>query len=298
VIAFGCAITDNDPYWRYAKPGIDRVAEADSAIYPFAAVGSTARSYNLLIDAAAARDDLEALVILHTHAEITDPGFCAKVRAAMSDPDVAIAGCIGARGAKSIAWWEGDVVSAPVTLRYNEFGSGETPAFAWTEPAPAPGEVDAVGGMLMVLSPWAVRNIRFDEELVFGPGIEVDLCRQAKAAGKKVVVADLKTTFHSSLELIEGRDIFIESHIRIARKWEGAAPTGGTDWRARARRAEAERESAHAASYALGLMTDAHLVELEREIEQAKASGSWRATEPLRRLNKWRAERRGGSATP
>jgi hypothetical protein len=86
----------------------------------------------------------------------------------------------------------------------------------------------------------------------------------------------------------------MQAHAQVARKWE-ARMTGvdpaDVDWKARARRAEAERESARAASYARGLMTDAHLVELEREMEAITSTASWRWTEPLRVLNAWRAER-------
>lgn len=296
MIAFGCAITEDEPYWRYTEPGLRRAAEADSEIYPFAAVGSTARSYNLLIDAAARRNDLEALVILHTHAEIAEPDFCSKVRQALSDPDVGVVGCTGAGNVRTIAWWEGDVVSAPVTLRYQELGGGELPAFDWARPAPPPAEVDVVANVVMVLSPWVVRNLRFDEELVLEPGIDVDFSRTVKAAGRKLVVADLGAVFHTSLEVVSerSREMWVRSHMQVARKWEsrltGVEPAD-VDWKSRARRAEAEREAAHALSYAGSLMTDAHLVELERELEAITSTASWRWTEPLRVLNAWRAER-------
>ena len=294
MIAFGCAVGEEEPYWRYTEPGIRLAAEADSEIYAFAAVTSTARSYNLLIDAAAARDDLEALVILHSHAQIADPGLCATVRRALGDPDVAVVGCAGARGASSIAWWEGEVVSAPITQRYHEYGGGDLAAYSWTSPAAPPAEVDTVAGILMVLSPWAVRNVRFDEELVLGAGIEVDLCRTVRAAGRKVVVADLPVLFHRSIEVIEHRQVWVEAHMRIAAKWEprltGVDPAD-VDWKARARRAEAERESAHAAAYAYGLMADARVVELERELAALTSSASWRWTEPLRWFNAWRSDR-------
>jgi hypothetical protein len=304
MIAFGCAITEEEPYWRYTEPGIRRAAEDDSEVYVFAAIGSTARSYNLLIDAAAARDDLEALVILDTHTEIADPDLCTKVRQALSDPDVGVVGAAGARDVRSIAWWEGDVVSGRVTRHYPEFGGGELPAYSWADPAPAPGEVDAVAGFLMVLSPWVVRNLRFDEELLLGPGTDVDFCRTVKAADRKVAVADLQVVFHDSVEILSEREreVWLQANIQIARKWEprltGVDPAD-VDWKGRARRAEAERESARAASYARGLVTDAHLVELEREVEAITSTAWWRWTEPLRVLNAWRAERNAGrSARP
>ena len=43
-----------------------------------AATGSIFRSYNLILDKVAEREDLEALVLLHQDTEIVDPGFCAS----------------------------------------------------------------------------------------------------------------------------------------------------------------------------------------------------------------------------
>ena len=71
----------------------------------------------MLIDKVVDRDDLEALVLLHQDAEIVDPDFCAKVRQALADPEVAIVGCAGAIGVRSIAWWEGSVTWAGFTHR-------------------------------------------------------------------------------------------------------------------------------------------------------------------------------------
>ena len=76
MIAFGVAITKPEPYERYAGRGIRRAAEGDSPVLAFAAVGPVARTYNLILDDAGARDDLEALVLVHPHMEIADPDFC------------------------------------------------------------------------------------------------------------------------------------------------------------------------------------------------------------------------------
>ena len=58
MIAFGTSITSDDAYRRFAQPGIRRAAEPDSEVYALSAAGSIFRSYNLLLDTAAARDDL------------------------------------------------------------------------------------------------------------------------------------------------------------------------------------------------------------------------------------------------
>ena len=76
MIAFGSAITKPDVYRRCAEPGIRRVAESDSEIYPMDAIGSIFRSYNALLDHFTDRDGLEALVLVHQDAEIVEPDFC------------------------------------------------------------------------------------------------------------------------------------------------------------------------------------------------------------------------------
>jgi hypothetical protein len=272
--------------------------EPDSEVYAFAAVGSIPRSYNLLLEAANRREDLEALVLVHPHVEITDRDFCAKVREALSDPDVAVVGSIGATGVRTIAWWEGAVRTGPVIHHYGEHGGGELPAFAWAQPDAAPGEVEVVDGFLMVLSPWAVRNLRFDEGLALGHGYDLDFCMQARAHGRLVITADLRCIYHHSLELVGEKELelWVEAHIHTARKWDGNIPgvesNGQPDWKQRARRAEADREAARAIAYSNALGSDARVLELERALEATTSSTSWKLTQPLRSVNQWRVRAR------
>src|SRR5436190_21954690 len=109
MIAFGSAITKPAVYRASAEPGINRAAEADSVVFALPSSGTIFESYNELLERAAARDDLEALVLVHQDAEIVDNDFCARVRQSLADPDVGVVGCVGAIGVRSIAWWEGSV---------------------------------------------------------------------------------------------------------------------------------------------------------------------------------------------
>jgi Glycosyltransferase like family len=306
MIAFGCAISGAEAYRRYAQPGLRLAAEPDSEIHAYASVESVGRTYNLILEAAAGRADLEALVLVHPHTEIVDGDFCAKVRSALADPQVGIVGCSGATAVSSIAWWEGAVVSAPVTHRYEEYGGGSLRSYSWAEQAPAPAEVEVVDGQLLVLSPWAVENLRFDERLVLGHGFDVDFSLQARAARRKVCVADLRVIHHRSLELVSDLDVWVESHIRVAEKWNGTLAPAIDDeagWKRRARQAEARRESARARAFSESLVLDARVLELERALAEKLESRSWRATAPLRAINRWRraaADRKagGGSSAP
>ena len=107
MIVFASSITEPDTYKRCAERGIQLAAEPDSEVMPHSAAGSLFRSYNLILDTIAPRDDVEALVLVHQDAEIADPDFCAKLRRALADPEVGVVGCVGAVGVRSIAWWEG-----------------------------------------------------------------------------------------------------------------------------------------------------------------------------------------------
>jgi hypothetical protein len=302
VIAFGSSIPGAEAFARYAQPGIERAREPDSSLLAFAEVQPLARTYNLILDAAAALEDLEALVLVHSHTEIADPAFCDTVRAALSDQTVGMVGPTGARGVRSLAWWEGEVVSAEVEQRYGEFGGGSLPGFSWTERQPPPAEVEALDGQLLVLSPWAVRNLRFDETLRYGYGTDLDFGFQVRAADRRLMAVELKAIHHRPLELVADPEVWIEAHVLLAQKWFAAVDgDGGREeeaWKRRARLAEARREAARAFAFSRLLDLDARVLELERSLDEKLHSPSWKLTAPLRALNHRRreaAERRSGA---
>ncbi len=292
MIAFGSSITSPDYYRRCAEPGIKLAAEPDSKVLPFMAAGSLFRSYNLLMDKASEFEDIEALVLVHQDAEIVDPDFCTKLRRALSDSEVGVVGCVGAVGVRSIAWWEGSVTWASFVHRYGELGGGDLPAFSWKdEPLPPyaqTGEVETIDGFVMGLSPWTLRNVRFDESLGQLHGYDFDFCLQVRDAGRKVVTEDFQVIHHHSLDLVSDPETWIEAHMRVAEKWDGRMPNVGAaagDWKQRARRAEAEAAATRAQVVAKELQSEARIKQLEEQLEQVTDSVSWRLTEPLRRAN-------------
>jgi glycosyl transferase family 2 len=291
VIAFGTHVSEPEPYEKWSRPGIERASEPDSQVLAYAAVNSLPRSLNILLDAAAAIDDLEALVLIHPQVEIVDDRFCDKLREALAE-DVGVVGCVGATDVRTLAWWEGRVSCAPMTHRYEEAGGGEIRAFDWARPEAPLGDVEVVDGLLIALSPWVVRNLRFDESLRLGHGFDYDICRQVREAGRRVVTADLRVVYHHALELVGELHVWAEAHMQVAEKWEddGGDPNGA-EWERRARRAEAEREAARAVARGHVLEWDAQILTLERELEEATGTLAWRITEPLRWLNQRRRER-------
>ena len=278
MIVFGTAVTDPETYDGCAAPGIERASEPDSVILAHQTAGSLFRNYNLLLDMAREHGDLEALVLVHQDAELDDLDFAPKVREALRDPDVAIVGCVGAVGVRSIAWWQGAVTWASVTHRYPEHGGGDTEAAGWDpEKLPSyahPGEVDSIDGVVMVLSPWAVRELRFDESLGNLHGYDFDFCMQARAAGKKVVTADFHVIHHHSLDLINDSEAWTQSYIRLVEKWNGRLPDTGADPEQRALRSEAEAACARGISVSNQLRNQAirrQLTRLEGELESTQA---------------------------
>lgn len=293
MIAFGAAITGGEAFRRYAGPGVTRASESDSQLLAFATAEPLGRTYNLILDAARELADLEALVLLSSHTEIDDPDFCAKLRRAFADPEVGVVSATGATDVRGIAWWEGRVVSGRAVHHYEEHGGGELPAVSWTDRQPPPAEVQVLDGQLLVLSPWVVRNLRFDEALVLNHGFDLDFSLQVREAGKRLMVIDLAVTHHRSLELVKDLDIWSVAHVRMAEKWDARLGAGDTDeagWKHRARRAEAERESARAGAFSKALILDAQVLELERSLEEKTTSPSWKLTAPLRALNRIRRE--------
>jgi hypothetical protein len=294
MIVFGTAVTDTKIYERYALPGIRLAAEPDSEVIAHQSAGSLFRNYNLLLDQAARHDNLEALVLLHQDAEIVDSDFCDKLRQALSDPEVAVVGCAGAVGVRSLAWWEGAVTWASFTHRYRELGGGDFPALSWDQdnlPSFArTGEVDSIDGFLMAVSPWAARELRFDESLGTLHGYDFDFCAQARAAGKKVVTQNLRVVHHHSLELISDPEAWIETHIRLTEKWDGKlpGPKPGSDWRQRALRAEAEAAAAKGQAVGTRMLAEA----MKRQHDRVTESASWRLTAPLRYLRRLVTRRR------
>jgi hypothetical protein len=299
MLVFGCAVTSPELYESHARLGIELAREDDSELMVIGSAGSIFRNYNLILDKVSQRDDVEALILLHQDAEIVDPGFSSKVRAALADPQVGLVGCAGAIGVRSIAWWEGSVTWASFTHRFNDGAGGDVPALSWqSEHTPSyahTGEVDAIDGFVMALPPWTIKNLRFDEALGRFHGYDFDFCLQVRAAGRKVVTADLKVIHHHSLELINDVDGWVEAHIRMAEKWESRFPevgAGAGDWKERARRAEAQIAAARLLGYGAEQIWSSRTTSLEAALESMRTSASWKVTAPLRAAKHFLRRRR------
>lgn len=142
--------------------------------------------------------DVEALVLLHQDVEILDGAFAAKLRESLRDPLVAVVGAFGWRRVAGLAHWRDSVGAVGVPRMLGADGQLDS--------ITARGTVEAVDGLLMTLSPWAIRTLRFDE--LFAPwfhGYDLDLCFQARERGRRVAVTDFQVAHHAALDFFDRR---------------------------------------------------------------------------------------------
>jgi hypothetical protein len=212
MIAFTACVGSPEKFREYAAPGLRQACEPDSLVAEVTTDSSIFEAYNEVLDAFSDRDDLEALVLLHEDLEIVDHDFCAKVRARLADPEIAVMGVIGALEPHSLAWWDAEGRGRCLESRgLVDFGGGFH-------------DVDVVDGLLMVLSPWAVRNLRFDDERFSGfHAYDLDLCLQARAARKRVVVDEI-AVMHWTKGGLGDSEAFWRNNSLLVEKWGLGAP--------------------------------------------------------------------------
>ncbi|UTI64708.1 glycosyltransferase family protein [Paraconexibacter antarcticus] len=188
MFVFATCVGSEDTYRAWALPGLRLAGEPDTVlVHATAEAGSIFTAYDEVLDAVCAMDGVEALVLIHEDVELLDPGFCATVRARLAaTPDVAVIGAVGASDVRSLAWWEGRGAGRVAETRgVVDFGGHPCP-------------VDTVDGLLMVLSPWAIANLRYGPGHPPGfHGYDAELCFAARAAGRSVWVEDLPLIHHT-----------------------------------------------------------------------------------------------------
>lgn len=219
MLVFGVVIGAEQRYEDVAAPGIRRAWRAGDRLVCLRHQRSMAAAYNRVLAEAAHLPNLEGCVLLHEDTEIRGRDFRPTVLSVLAADDVAVAGAIGARHVKSIAWWEGECRGAIQESRGRiDFGDGSH-------------DVDAVDGHLLVLSPWAVRELRFDESFPGFHAYDVDICFQARAAGRRVVVHDFGAIHHAKGGYGDRRD-WLHADRLWRRKW-GVADSRFEDQRRR-----------------------------------------------------------------
>jgi hypothetical protein len=226
MIGFGCAINSEEKYRRFALPGVERVRDPEAPLVELRGRSCLFSAYNEILDRVEADRRIEAVALIHEDTEIRDPFFEEKVRWALADPEVAIVGTIGAVGVQGIDWWvHGYGIGYSELQPIDPAALYETPLLEGSEASGAGGSgaVDAVDGYLLVLSRWAIRGLRFDEQDL-GPGFhgyDADICFQARERGRKVFAVDMEVAHHrNSISPGPYREDWLRAQIAFRRKWE------------------------------------------------------------------------------
>ena len=191
------------------------------------AIGAIVRSYNALLDRAARLDDLEAFVLVHQDAEIVsaelvldDPGNARRPRRGR--------GRLRRRDRGSEHRMVGGVGDAVLIHQPLRGTRRRRPARLLLEPGDAPpyartGEVETLDGFVLVLAPWVVRNVRFDESLGAAARLRLRLLPPGARGRPRVVNADFRRSTTGCCRCSPTRE-WIDAHIRVAEKWDGRMP--------------------------------------------------------------------------
>lgn len=180
VITYGCCVGSRGKLDQYVTPHVT------GPLIKLHNQTSIASAYNSIIDAVRGTNTVEALVLQHDDLEITDQTFDMKIRSVIAQDNVALIGVAGGRGAQTLAWWDYQTVGHQLT---------DSGMLTFTEPT---GDVEVLEGSLLVLTPWAIANLRFDERYGGFHGYD-DIGYEACARGKRVVVVDIDTHHHTML---------------------------------------------------------------------------------------------------
>lgn len=177
VTACGVCVGSWDKLNRFVIPNI-----GDWQLLALSGQPSIAVAYNSILNMYQ-NQELDYLVLQHDDLEIIDPDAGEKFLTAVMDPKVALVGVAGGQGDTGLAWWN-----------RNPIGHQQTDSMM-IDFGPRSGEVDLLEGSILVFSPWAIRNLRFDPL----PGFHGydEIAAQARHAGKKVIVIDVDTYHHT-----------------------------------------------------------------------------------------------------
>lgn len=188
MIAFGCATTDERAFRAGGARAIEAIDEGDSLLLRRHRYDSIDVPLNDMMATAASLHELEALVLVHQDAVLETPGGLLE------------------------------------SIR-DLFGADRSVAVIWgAEPSSARGEGEEPTATLLALSPWAVRNLRFDPDMGGSADASAhDVALQARAAGYRALALPLAVSRSSAPQepLLRRREL--EARVELRRKWASGA---------------------------------------------------------------------------
>ncbi|MDT4912013.1 MAG: hypothetical protein QOC66_1141 [Pseudonocardiales bacterium] len=217
MIVYGICAGPGGKVDRIVRPSIE-ASDPDAVVLVREGQRSIFAAYESIRQEAAQIDGLDGLVLLHDDVElrasIVDP-----LRACFTDSTVGLVGAIGGRG-QDFEWWgTPDRYGYAADLdRVSDYGGGTH-------------DVDGVDGLLLALSPWAVRHLRIDGR-VYPPFHGYDACisEQVRRAGKRVLVTDLPLMHHSETSVNTDWAAFEQARYAHYLRWRAAGPLRRAKW--------------------------------------------------------------------
>jgi hypothetical protein len=189
MIAIGCATDDERAFRAGAARTIEAIDDGSSLLLRRHRYESIDVPYNEMLAVAAARDDLEAVVLVHQDAFVeVRQDIPARIRGLLeASPEVAVAGAL-------------------------EGGD--------------PRELTLAHGTLLVLSAWAARELRFDPAVGGSADASAnDISLQARTHGRRVIGAQFGVGRLCHKRDPAGRRRELSAMVALRRKWRvGAAP--------------------------------------------------------------------------
>jgi GT2 family glycosyltransferase len=128
---------------------------------------------------------VEFAVFMHQDVELRSNAIFDRVAGVLSDSAIGVVGPIGASRVSSLRWWEGEMRGRVTDTNFD---------LATADPF---GDVEALDGMFLAVSRDALERMSFDPGYGGFHGYDVDLCFSARAAGFRVVTADLPMHHHT-----------------------------------------------------------------------------------------------------
>lgn len=218
MIVYGVCVGDDHRYRTIAGSSLADVVEPEDRVVLRRGQTSIFGAYDSILDEVAGLDDVEAVVLLHEDVRVGRE-LPRQVRQAVTQPDVAVAGAVGSRFPPSLEWWRSQE-------RYGHVRESRAD-LDWSR---GMHDVHTVDGLLLVLSPWALRELRFSAPGYDGfHGYADELCFRALAEGKRVVVDDFDVE-HLTRGGFGDRTDFLRSDLVWRRRWRGAEAYGGRHW--------------------------------------------------------------------
>lgn len=187
VFVYGFCIGTERKFNSFARPGLDAHAPGSPRLER-RNQSSIFSAYNSILDEALSMGpEVEGLILMHEDVELKQ-SLDVLLRKEFADESVAIVGAIGGKGVRSVRWSRAEHTFgyAPDTFHgSNDHGRGNH-------------DVDIVDGLLLAMSPWAMQTLRFDEAHFSGfHAYDADISMQARAAEKRVRVADIELMHHT-----------------------------------------------------------------------------------------------------